>query len=81
MAILCRGDRGPIFGYEELMAHDEPFNKEKGCWSRSIENGYNIPTNSEGINMLTNLKCEDGDKYLSKFTISEIEVWRVSFKN
>jgi hypothetical protein len=34
--------------------------------------------NSEGINMLTNKKLEENKKY-SKFTITEIEVWGVSF--
>ncbi len=32
--------------------------------------GYNIPVNSEGINMLTNKK-------VGGFTIKEIEVWGV----
>jgi hypothetical protein len=35
--------------------------------------GYNIPENSEGINMLTNKK--------GYFTISSIEVWGVRFKD
>ena len=44
---------------------------------------YNIPVNSEGINMLTNkktIKREDADDNCL-FTIKEIEVWGVTFKN
>ena len=41
---------------------------------------YHIGVNSDGINMLTNkesAKVKDGE--LSRFTISEIEVWGVTF--
>ena len=59
----------------------EPFNKPNACWSDANENGYKIPVNSEGINMLTNKKSVK-DKYGWErfyFTISEIEVWGVTF--
>jgi hypothetical protein len=79
-AIICYEDRGPCFGIaSDLSAWYEPFNKEK---ARSWTNydGFNIPRNSEGINMLTNLK-NNGPFFddLCTFTISEIEVWGVSF--
>jgi hypothetical protein len=81
-AIWCRKDRGPYFGDGELFALLEPFNKENACRSYTNGYGYKIPRNSEGINMLTNQKCVEGlstDQFFSKFTISEIEVWGVSF--
>jgi hypothetical protein len=82
-AIWCRKDLGPCFGYVELLASYEPFNQENACRSYTNWSGYNIPRNSEGINMLTNQKCNDGglytDKWYPEFTISEIEVWGVSF--
>jgi hypothetical protein len=39
--------------------------------------GYKIPVNSEGINMLTSKKSEDGRYFY--FTIREIEVWGLTF--
>jgi hypothetical protein len=77
--MLCRKDNGPYLGNEELSAHNEPFNEENACssWTNCI--GYSIPRNSEGINMLTNQKCEF-DSIECVFTISEIEVWGVNFK-
>jgi hypothetical protein len=78
-AIRCRKDRGPYFGDAELSAYWEPFNKENACTSWTNNDTYKIPRNSEGINMLTNQKCEEGLTNLSFFTISEIEVWGVSF--
>ena len=77
-AIICRKDRGPYFGDIELSAWYEPFNKENACSSYTNDRGYSIPSNSEGINMLTNQKCQF-DETLCNFTISEIEVWGVSF--
>jgi hypothetical protein len=78
-AILCRKDVGPYFGYySELSALNEPF-KEKACWSRTNEGVYSIPRNSEGINMLTNMKNNGFSENCCKFTISELEVWGVSF--
>ena len=74
-AIVCRKDKGPYFGDWELLALYEPFNQENACTSLANWSGYKIPLNSEGINMLTNQKCNE----LSEFTISEIEVWGVSF--
>jgi hypothetical protein len=44
----------------------------------TYEKVYNIPQNTE-INMLTNKKCND-ELDECKFTISELEVWGVSFK-
>ncbi len=81
-AIRCWKDRGPQFGYfRELAAFNEPFNEEGACVSRTNEDVYNIPRNSEGINMLTNKMSDDYDFTLDrcKFTITEIEVWGVYF--
>ncbi len=58
-AIRCWKDRGPNFGDVELSAWYEPFNKEKACCSYTNNSGYSIPRNSEGINMLTNQKCNN----------------------
>lgn len=49
---------GPIFGNDKLAAIHEPFNEYKYCYSKTNERCYNIRRNSEGINMLTNQKCE-----------------------
>ena len=80
-AILCSKDNGPYFGLRELSAY-EPFNKENACSSYTNDSGYSIPRNSEGINMLTNQKC-NGILFneVCHFTISEIEVWGVTFKD
>ncbi len=81
-AIKCREDRGPYFGNIELSAWYEPFNKENACISYSNSSGYSIPRNSEGINMLTNQKCNGQfEGRACDFTISEIEVWGVTFKD
>jgi hypothetical protein len=79
-AIWCYKDRGPYFGSAELSAFYEPFNKENVCWSDTNGRAYNIPRNSERINMLTNMKCNSKlNPNLCKFTISELEVWGVSY--
>ena len=81
MAIFCHKYAGPYFGSRELSAY-EPFNKENACRSWTNDSAYNIPRNSEGINMLTNTKCRD--KRLinwCRFTITELEVWGVSFND
>jgi hypothetical protein len=81
-AIGCKKDIGPYFGSLELSAYYEPFNKENACKSYTNDRSYKIPHNSEGINMLTNQKCNgvlSEGTWLSNFTISEIEVWGVSF--
>ena len=72
-AIYCRSDLGPCFtgdGAAELTAF-EPFNGENNCRSGACCPGYKIPLEG-GKNMLTNE--ENGD-----FTISELEVWGVTF--
>ena len=72
-AIYCRSDLGPCFigyGHHELVAF-EPFNGENKCYSGANCPGYNIPLEGDK-NMLTNE--EDG-----WFTISELEVWGVTF--
>ena len=72
-AILYASNLGPCFtgnGATELIAF-EPFNGENRCRSFANNPGYNIPLEG-GKNMLTNEK--DGD-----FTISELEVWGVTF--
>jgi hypothetical protein len=79
-AIKCSNDRGPHFGnWAELAPLLEPFNKENACRSWTNRTVYNIPSNSEGINMLTNQKCDDKLHNLCDFTITEIEVWGVNF--
>ena len=55
-AIYCYKDWGPIFGIHELRRLGEPFNKGKNCWSVVNHAGYCIGKDSEGRNMLTNLK-------------------------
>ena len=63
----------------------EPFNRENACWSETNSIGYRIPHNGKKlneINMLKNMKCTtlNGLDYGScLFTISELEVWGVSF--
>jgi hypothetical protein len=80
-AIVCDKDRGPYFGFWELSAMYEPFNKENACWSYTNHYAYNIPRNSEGINMLNNMKNNSpfNDNFCA-FTITELEVWGISFK-
>jgi hypothetical protein len=81
-AIYCNKNIGPTFGIAELSAYWGPFNKEDAC--RSVTNGraYNIPRNSEGINMLTNMKCNNSFyENRCEFTITELEVWGVSFND
>jgi hypothetical protein len=80
MAIRCDKYRGPHFGYGELIADKEPYNKENACWSFPKGNAYNIPRSSEGINMLTNMKC-NGAFDVCVFTITELEVWGVSYND
>jgi hypothetical protein len=81
IAIKCYRDHGPCFGIGELFIVDEPFNGDNACLSFVNNYGYSIPMNSDGINMLTNKKCsdEEGSGRSSDFTISEIEVWGISF--
>ncbi len=72
---------GPRFGYSELTA-SESFNRDKGCRANANLSGYHIGMNSEGRNMLTNLKCEKKKLLMqTNFTISEIEVWEIIFNN
>ena len=79
-AIFCDKDYGPLFGREELKALVEPFNKENACISYTNDSAYNIPLNSEGINMLTNMK-NNRFGTLCRFTITELEVWGVSYND
>ncbi len=51
---------------------DEPFNGDGGCLSWANESGYRIPVDGAGTNMLTNKK-DPG------FTITELEVWEVTY--
>ena len=78
-AIYCGEYTGPYFGWGELSAFNEPFNKENACKSCTNDVAYNIPRNSERINMLTNMKCDEFILNLCDFTISELEVWGVSY--
>ena len=73
--IYCGSIRGPCFmgnSGSELSALHEPFNGDQNCYSYANQPGYGIPTDSDGINLLTNRP--DGE-----FTISELEVWEVQF--
>jgi hypothetical protein len=71
--IYCYTDDGPIFiadgNYCELGA-GEPFNGDKKCVSYANQPGFGIGVDANGNNLLTNKKGE-------RFTITELEVWRV----
>jgi hypothetical protein len=72
--ILCSSVHGPVFGSYgcgELFAWGEPFNGDGKCLSDENRPGYNIVIEG-GKNMLTNKEDED-------FTITELEVWEVTF--
>jgi hypothetical protein len=79
-SIRCWDSRGPEFGAEELEAYRLPFNAKDACQSWSWNHGgtYNIGVDSQGRSMLTNQPSEEysGGK-VCKFTISELEVWKV----
>jgi hypothetical protein len=66
---------GPIFRNKECieLSAYEPFNSDGACISYAKSAGYKIKYEG-GINMLTN-------KENVKFTITELEVWQVSFIN
>jgi hypothetical protein len=71
--IYCCSGHGPDFradGYNELNAYG-PFNGDGKCGSYANLDGYKIVIEG-GKNMLTNK--ENGD-----FTITELEVWEVTF--
>jgi hypothetical protein len=75
--IYCDSNFGPCFtgggsGGSELCALLEPFNGHNKCYSKAKEDGYDIPDDGAVKNMLTNKK--DG-----LFTISELEVWEVTY--
>jgi len=73
----CSKQYGPCFHggqSSELSASNAPFNGDDNCSSNSNNPGYGITLDTAGINMLTNQK--DGP-----FTISELEVWGVTFIN
>jgi hypothetical protein len=66
---------GPSFrgdGLSELSAYDEPFNGNGNCLSYANRPAYCIPVDGAGTNMLTNNKGK-------RFTISELEVWKVTY--
>ena len=72
--IFCSSIRGPYFsgGDSDLSAYSEPFNGDNKCLSNAKEPGYDIPVDGAGTNMLTN-------KENGRFTITELEVWEVSY--
>ena len=79
MAIKCKANWGPRFGDDELYAVG-PFNEANMCHSYINNDGYGICKDKEGRNELTDLKCGIplyGIK--SDFTISELEVWQLTF--
>ncbi len=72
---MCASGYGPCFdgvGGGELAAFYAPFNDDRNCISWANKFGYRIPVDGAGTNMLTNL--EDG-----YFTITELEVWEVTY--
>ena len=74
--IYCSSTYGPCFrggGNNELSAWIEPFNGVNRCISYANFSGYAIPVDGAGTNMLTNKK--DG-----AFTITELEVWQVTYE-
>jgi hypothetical protein len=76
VAFRCAKGYGPVFGNGELYAY-EPFNGNNKCYSCANRDGYRIEMDSEWVNKLTNLKCGHG--YFCPFTISELEIWEVTF--
>jgi hypothetical protein len=76
-AIYCSKAAGPSFGWHELAAWYEPFNKYGACISWTNPDGYNIPLNEEGINVFKNQQVFNYTRH--HFTISELEVWGVTF--
>jgi hypothetical protein len=76
-AICCNKDWGPVFGIGELETDGEPLNDYNNCCSFVNMAVYLIGKDSEGRNMLTNLKCVG---WVSNFTISELEVWEIIFE-
>ncbi len=66
---------GPCFsggGGSDLCAFLEPFNDEGHCRSYANKSGYLIPVDGPGTNILTKNKSEF-------FTITELEVWQVTY--
>jgi hypothetical protein len=83
-SIRCWSDYGPSFGNGELRAYWVPLLNNYACksYSRKYNATYNIGVDSQERNMLTNQLSEDkglGDK-VSRFSISELEVWKVNIK-
>ena len=77
-AITCCKLYGPVFGAGELAASNEPFNGNNNCRSNANCDVYKIEKDSKEIHMLTNLKCKG--LFTSFFSISELEVWEVTFE-
>ncbi len=72
---MSKSNGGPCFhggDVSELSALDEPFNGDRNCYSSANSPGYRIPVDGAGTNMLTNNK----DNW---FTISELEVWQITY--
>jgi hypothetical protein len=79
-AIRCGKYYGPCFGIAgDLAVLNEPFYEPNACYSNGNYSCYKISENNEGINMLTNKKTNEMLNQC-KFTIREIEVWGVMFK-
>jgi len=68
-AINCYKYQGPCFGAYDLTTNP-PFNGENKL-SLRVNGFYNLTTDKEDRNMLTNQKGH-------KFTIVEFEVWQIS---
>ena len=69
-AVNCYRNGGPKFGFGELSAGTEPFDKDNCCSSWTHKTGFNIPESTEGVNELTQIVG-------GYFTIDELEVWEV----
>jgi hypothetical protein len=71
--------RGPEFGISELSIDvNKQFNDSEAGFSTAEENSYNIPIDKNDINMLTNKRFRSNENKCS-FTLSELEVWSVTF--
>jgi hypothetical protein len=78
LAIKCHENNGPCFGNGELGIYYDKFNEEFACYSWVYEDSFFIPLNYNVVNDLTNKTFIFIGEPLSRFTISELEVWGVT---
>jgi hypothetical protein len=62
--------RGPWFGNSDLNVNKQRFNDKNSCRSAIHKDGYNIPSDENGVNMLTGLTEE-------WFSLEEMEVFTI----